>query len=130
MPGDFIVPLIDRAWGIDSLSLFLSLMRGETLAAIPPEARGGAAIRYFEAASGTVVNITGVEEARLLDGVLDVELDVEPGDRVSEVSSSWDRAGFVIAEAATPRAATYVAAEAAARVRVEVAADDAALEAA
>lgn len=130
MPGDFIVPLIDRAWGIDSLALFLCLMRGQPLAATPPEARAGAAIRYFEAPSGMVVNVTGVEEARQVDGVLDVEVDVEPGDCVSEVASSWDRAGFVIAEAATPRAAMHLAAKTAARVRVEVAGEDAALQAA
>jgi len=122
MPGDYIVPLIDQAWGIDTLSVFLSVMRGEPLAVAPPrEPRGGAAIRYLEAEPGTVVSVSGVEAARELPGVLDASVTVEPGDRTSAVCSSWDRVGMVMAEAETASAAMDVAARAAGMIGVEVA---------
>ena len=124
MPGDFIVPLIDRAWGVDSLSLFLAVMRGEPLGAEPPRfARGGAAIRYFAAEPGEVVSVSGLEAARAAEGVLQADVGVAPGDRTHAVASSWDRAGMVIAEARDSRAAMERALAATALIRVDVVAD-------
>jgi biotin carboxylase len=122
MPGDYIVPLIDRSWGIDTLTLFLAVMRGEALASTPPsQARAGAAIRYLEAEPGTVVRVSGVQAARELAGVLDAEVSVAPGDHTASVRSSWDRAGLVIAEANDASAAMQLATEAAAMITIEVA---------
>ncbi len=123
MPGDFIVPLIDRAWGVDSLALFLAVMRGEPLGVEPPDAaRCGAAIRYFAAEPGEVVSVSGVEAARAARGVLEAEVGVAPGDRTHVVASSWDRAGMVIAEAGDSAAAMERALAATALIRVDIAA--------
>jgi biotin carboxylase len=124
MPGDFIVPLIDRAWGIDTLALFLEVMCDRPIEQSPPrEAPAGAAIHYLHAEPGEVVSVTGVERARRLGGVLEVEVTVDPGDQVSELRSSWDRTGFVIAYAKRADVAMHLAAKAAAMINVKVIAD-------
>ena len=126
MPGDFIVPLIDRAWGIDSLALILDVMRGEAIdQELPREPRGGAAIRYLHALPGQVSEITGLDDARRVSGVVDAHVTVGSGDSVSALRSSWDRTGFVIAHAARADAAMCLAAKAAAMIKIETGADDA-----
>ncbi len=123
MPGDLIVPMIDQAWGTDIVAAFATVMRGETPAPLPTTAAGGAGVCFVRAEPGEVVSVSGVEEARALDGVLSADVLVAPGDRVNELRSSWDRVGWVNAVAATPAEALELAKRAAALITVDVLAD-------
>ncbi|MGC9537117.1 ATP-grasp domain-containing protein [Streptomyces sp. UG1] len=101
-PGDGIVDLIDRAYRIDLVRAFWTLMKGEPLPGpLPERAPGAAAIRFLHTGSGVVESVSGVEEARELPGVSVCSVTVETGAQVNELRSSWDRIGSVVTEADT-----------------------------
>jgi biotin carboxylase len=123
MPGDLIVPMIDQAWQTDVVAAFATVMRGELPAPLPTAATRGSGVCFIRADPGEVVRVSGVDEARTLDGVLSADVLVGPGDRVGELRSSWDRVGCVNAVAATPEAALALAKRAAALITVDVLTD-------
>lgn len=123
MPGDLIVPMIDRAWGTDMVAAFATVMRGELPAPLPGEAPAGSGVIFIRADPGEVVRVSGVEAARALDGVLSADVLVAPGDRVNELRSSWDRVGWVYATAGSPEDALELARRAAALITVDVLTD-------
>ncbi|MEU6818474.1 ATP-grasp domain-containing protein [Streptomyces sp. NPDC046860] len=118
MPGGGITVLIDEAYGTDILSLLLRVLEGRgPVEALP--ARRGAAVRFLTPPPGRVARLSGAERARAADGVRQVHLAVEPGSVVRPVTSSWERAGFVIATAEEgPAAAGRLAARAAALIDI------------
>lgn len=137
-PGDLIFELIRRAYGFDPYRAVLELLAGgrPELLQVP---RSGAAIRFLtvpadehpaSAPAGTtpadpppagpriVTAVSGVDRARAVPGVARVEVDVTDGSRLSPTRSSWDRVGFVVAEAATAVEAQERARTAMARIRI------------
>lgn len=58
----------------------------------------GSSIRYFESIEGKIDYIEGIEEARLIEGIKQIEFTKQIGQRVGKVSSSSDRLGFIIAQ--------------------------------
>ncbi|MCW7944238.1 biotin carboxylase [Streptomyces hygroscopicus] len=120
-PGDGIVDLIDRAYRIDLVRAFWTLMKGEPLPTpLPEKAPGAAAIRFLHTGAGVVESVSGVEEARALPGVQLCSVTVEPGAEVRELRSSWDRIGSAVTEAATGAEALAAAVRALDRVEVKV----------
>lgn len=112
--GDEIPYLLKRARGIDLIDALARQSLGlpalgaarETLAAAQAGAPRYAAIWHAcPDAVGTLVSVSGVEEARALDGVFDVDLYVEPGGELTGVSGSFARAAHVCAEGAGPHEA-------------------------
>ena len=99
LPGDNIPQLIDLAYG-GSLSgdMFGILEGGGPVG--PRNPLGGAAIRFLSAPPGVVSEVLGEEEARAAKGVQSVHVGVEPGATVRPTTSSWERAGQVIATGA------------------------------
>lgn len=121
LPGDGIVDLIDYAWDMDLVSLFVAVMRGADPARMVPRAPiAGAAVWFLRAEPGEVLSIAGVDEIRRSPGVLGAEVLVKPGDRTRELRSSWDRVGYVRVGAASAGQALRLAEQAAARVRIEM----------
>ncbi|MGC5343912.1 ATP-grasp domain-containing protein [Streptomyces sp. DT171] len=99
LPGGGITVLIDLAYDTDILDNLLHVLEGEgAVEALP--VRQGAAVRFLAAAPGEVREVTGTAEAHAADGVHMVHLAVEPGATVLPTTSSWERAGFVIATGA------------------------------
>lgn len=119
--GDGIVALLAHAFGFDPIRTFQRVMSGEPLdGPLPRQAGSAAAVRFLAAGPGRVDAVAGVEEARALPGVLDVDVAVAPGDRIPEMRSSWDRVGHVEVQAPTPAAAARLAEEAIGKVVVTV----------
>lgn len=54
------------------------------------------AIRYFKTSSGKVKNIIGIHDAELVPGVTQVSIVHGIGEKLKEIKSSTDRAGFVV----------------------------------
>ncbi|MFF3934569.1 ATP-grasp domain-containing protein [Streptomyces phaeofaciens] len=95
-PGDYLIDLIDLAYGTRIRLTLIDLLAGRPVT-LPPSARQTSAIRFLAAEPGTVKEVAGVDTARGLPGVQVAEVDVEAGQEVRPWASSWDRAGHVIA---------------------------------
>jgi biotin carboxylase len=120
LPGDGIVDIIDAAYPMDLLSCYYALMSGtDPTAGLPRRAAGGAAVHFLTAVPGLVEQVSGVEQARAVDGVFLVQVTVRPGEPAPALLSSWDRAGIVMAAAADAATALRQAETAADLVRID-----------
>ncbi|MFE0729160.1 ATP-grasp domain-containing protein [Streptomyces antibioticus] len=99
LPGGGITVLIDLAYDTDILRNLLHVLTG-TGPVGPLTAARAAAVRFLIARPGTVESVTGADEARAAPGVTELHLSVAPGTTVRSVTSSWERAGLVIATGA------------------------------
>lgn len=108
MGGDCITThLVPLSTGIDMVRATMEIACGET-----PDIRAkyekGSAIRYFYVPSGTIADISGVEEAKAIPGVREISFTKQIGDQAGEIGSSTDRVGFVIAQAETAAEAVEI----------------------
>ncbi|MFE0878086.1 ATP-grasp domain-containing protein [Streptomyces smyrnaeus] len=94
--GDRIVDLVEEVHGIDIDALAFRWYAGTTGPVAPGDPRGGAAVRFLTAEPGVVQQIEGVDAVRADPDVLDVQISVSPGDTVSPLAWSYDRAGLVL----------------------------------
>jgi hypothetical protein len=69
--------------------------------------------------SGTVTAVVGAEAARQVDGVVEVTVEVSPGERVEALPGGGRYGGFVFARGPTPEAVAASLAKASVRVEVE-----------
>ncbi|SEM58918.1 ATP-grasp domain-containing protein [Streptacidiphilus jiangxiensis] len=108
--GDSIPELVELVYGVDLESLAYAVATGPipSTQASPPA--GAAAIRFLVAEPGEVVEISGVEAAERIPGVVRVRLDVAVGDLVHELAWSDDRCGEVLVTAPDAAAAVALAA--------------------
>nr|WP_218008222.1 AMP-binding protein [Herbidospora sakaeratensis] len=117
--GDRINELTEIAYGVDMDRHAIGARLGvvEPLTE-PPAPRAGAAIRFLTPAPGRVVEITGVEEARRDPALVELEITVEPGGEVVELTWSDERVGYVLARGGTVAEAVANAERLAALVRI------------
>lgn len=114
--GDFITTeLVPRSTGINMVEAVIEIALGRA-----PQLRRrkptGAAIRYLLPSAGIVDDVEGVVEARAMQGVVRLELELERGCEFKGIRSSTDRPGFVIAEGRDAEQAEQRAEAAAGRV--------------
>lgn len=112
MGGDCITThLVPLSTGIDMVGCTIKLACGENID-IEPKCNRGSAIRYFNACSGVINSIEGIEEAKKISGVQEITIVHQIGELIGEIGSSTDRVGFVIAQAETAENAVSVCEEA------------------
>ncbi|WP_406727111.1 ATP-grasp domain-containing protein [Streptomyces sp. GD-15H] len=117
--GDRIRDLVEAAYGFDMEAYTVAWpCDGLPAPTERPALLRAAATRFLTAEPGVVSRTEGAEEARALEGVLDVDLSVSVGDEVGALRSSWDRIGQVIAVGGDADAALAVCEEACARMVV------------
>lgn len=80
----------------------------------------GSAIRYFKTDKGIITNISGLEDAKRLEGVIQVSIVHGIGEKVSEIKNSIDRAGFVIAQGKSAADAVEICENALRKIEFEV----------
>lgn len=98
MGGDCITThLVPLSTGVDMIKATIDVSLGLT-PDITPTLHKGSAIRFFDAPNGIIKVIEGVEKAQNIDGVQEVSLTKAIGDEVTDIHSSLDRCGFVIAQ--------------------------------
>ena len=98
MGGDCITThLVPLSTGIDMIKATIDVSLG-VKPDIAPTQQKGSAIRFFDASCGVISAIEGVEEALAIDGVQEISFTKSVGDEVTEIHSSLDRCGFVIAQ--------------------------------
>lgn len=98
MGGDCITThLVPLSTGVDMVKATIDVALGN-VPDIRASVQKGSAIRFFKAAPGIIDNISGIENAKEIEGVYEITFTKKKGDIVTEIHSSIDRCGFVIAQ--------------------------------
>lgn len=119
MGGDCITThLVPLSTGVDMVKATIELSCGIT-PNIEPLFNKGSAIRYFPSVKGIIKSISNVEQAKKIREIKEITFVHRAGDMVSDVASSIDRIGFVIAQAETAAEAIKACNEAISIVKIE-----------
>jgi biotin carboxylase len=97
--------------GVDTLEQLINLSVGKEPNFTVTQNRA-AVLRFPEVESGVVTSVSGVESARQLSGIFDLEIYVKPGDIVRPLTSGSDRVGHIITMAETRAGALAVSRQA------------------
>lgn len=96
--GDNITThLVPLSTGVDMVECCIKIALGE-IPDIKKKWNKGSAIRYFEQHAGVIDSIEGVDKAEEIDGVQQISIVHGVGEKVTEINSSGERMGFVIAQ--------------------------------
>jgi biotin carboxylase len=110
--------MIPWVTGIDTVRELIRLSVGETPDLSQP-LRRGAVLRFPEVPPGRVKSISGVEAARAIPGITDLEIYCQEGEIVRLLTSGGDRVGHIIAMAETREAAAAAVQQAEQALRIE-----------
>lgn len=98
MGGDNITTgLVPLSTGVDMVKATIDVALSNA-PDITPSLSCGSAIRYFDVPFGTIKSISGVEQAKMIEGVKQVTFTKEVGEESTPIHCSNDRIGFVIAQ--------------------------------
>ena len=100
-PGDYILDGVEAALDVDLYDAVVAVACGERPHRIQPS-HGTAAVWFPTPEPGEVAEVVGADRVASHEGVVKVEIDVEPGNTVNPLRSSMDRVGVVIVRADTP----------------------------
>ncbi len=118
--GDCITThLVPLSTGIDMVECTIRIALGEKVELTPKFSRGSA-IRYIDSTDGILREISGLEDAKKIPNVKQIEIVKEIGSPVTQVQSSCDRLGFVIADAETASEAVAICEAAKERIKVKI----------
>lgn len=108
MGGDNITThLVPLSTGIDMVKATIELAVGET-PDLTPKFKKGSAIRYMEVRPGIIQKITGMEEAEKIAGVKEIVFTKGVGETATQIQSSTDRVGYVVAQNETAELAVQL----------------------
>lgn len=97
LPGGMITDLVRHGLGIDLVAAIVALHTGQP-ADLAPSRRAGAAERQLVSpADGVLRAVHGADLARRVAGVVELELEVSPGEPVSAARSNVDYLGHLLA---------------------------------
>ncbi len=119
--GGHDAELCTAAVHVDLNALALAVALGERVEPAEPDGRGGACVRFLVAPEGRLVAVNGLDDARRVDGVLEVRAYRRPGWVFGPLRRGADRAGFVLATGRSAAGALETADRAARLVQFEVA---------
>jgi biotin carboxylase len=98
--GDCIsTHLVPLSTGIDLVKATIDVALG-LKPDITPKFSKGSAIHYFSAPSGVIQSISGIDQAKAMEGVVEITFTKGAGEDVARIQSSTDRIGFLIAQGA------------------------------
>jgi biotin carboxylase len=122
--GDRIADLVDLVFGIDTDALAFRWYAGRTEPVCPGPAEGGAAIRFLTAEPGVVEAVEGTEAVLTDPRLVDLRVDVAPGDTVRPIEWSYDRCGLLLVRGTDARDARQRAHDLAGRITIRTRAVD------
>ena len=118
--GDNITThLVPLSTGIDMVKCCIQIALGEKVD-LKAKISKGSAIRYFKTELGEIEDIEGIEEAKKIKGIQQISLIYNIGEKIKSIQNSTDRAGFVIAQAATPEEAIKTCENALKKIKIKV----------
>ena len=122
--GDCITThLVPLSTGVDMVEGCIKIALGEE-PDIGVKFSKGAAIRYLTCDAGKIENITGIEEAQSVEGIQQISIVRNVGDEVSEIKSSLDRVGFIVAQDENAMQAGVRCNRAMSKIKIEVSGRD------
>jgi biotin carboxylase len=120
--GGFDADVTRLASGVDLYDRVIGVALGDSALerqGVVGRQHGGAVAKFFVARPGLVSAVEGLEAARRVEGVDDVEVFVPVGGRVLPLTDSAKRAGYTLARGATRAEALARADTALSHVRIE-----------
>jgi biotin carboxylase len=124
-PGQYMVDLMERSYGIDLMEISMRLAVGERVEDGPrPPRRHYAMLALYAERTGIFSGISNWSEFERRSGVLQTRLRVKPGDHVVRLETFQDKYGFVILENETAEGVRADAEFFRANVRMNVAEDN------
>ena len=118
--GDCITThLVPLSTGMNMVEYCIRIALGEKPGFSAPINRGSA-IRYFRQHSGTVDSIEGVEDAVAVDGVVQISIVHDVGEKITDVTDSGSRMGFVIAQGSTAEKAVKACENAMKKIKISI----------
>lgn len=119
MGGDCITShLVPLSTGIDMTKATIDICLGQA-PDISPKFRKNSAIAFIDAPAGVITAIRGAEEAKQTPGVRHLDFSKSVGDTVTDICSSTDRVGFVIAQAEADEDARKICTSALRKLKIE-----------
>jgi biotin carboxylase len=94
--GDRIPDLVKQVYGIDTDALMFRWYAGQAEVTTPGPASGGAAVRFLISEPGIVESVEGTESVLADPQLVDLKIDVAPGDTVAPIEWSYDRSGMLL----------------------------------
>lgn len=95
--GGTPAPIVPYVTGIEMFKKVILLSIGLPVGDITPTVRRGCTYHFLTPRAGVVREVFGLEAVRRTEGILDCDVFVAPGDRLSDVRIGTERAGFIIA---------------------------------
>lgn len=117
-PGGGLMELISRAYGFDPWTAHLEVELGRSVD-LPRDAVRSAGIWFLHPGAGTIVRAEGIEGARAVPGIDEVECRVKVGDRVREREGVGQHVGRIVAETGSREATAAALERARAQIAVE-----------
>lgn len=120
LAGDFMTTdLVPLSTGVNMVECIIKIALGEK-----PDYKhkheSSSAIRFFNPPEGIIEDISGIEDAKKIPGVIRIGTDCNIGDKIVKIQSSLDRVGYVIAQANTPHEAVNICEKAMGKIIVKV----------
>jgi biotin carboxylase len=123
LPGDHIIDLVELAYDWSLLRNMFTVLEGRSPLRPPERPARSAAIEFLSARPGRVHAVHGVSQARRVAGVRDAEVQVESGDTVEPITSSWQRSGHVLATGTDAPAVRHTLRQAVSMISIETVAE-------
>jgi len=118
--GDNITThLVPLATGIDMVECTIRLALGEDVV-IPKKNYKGAAIRYLKSSQGILKSIDYLEEAKNINGVKEIIIIKNIGERITDINNSNDRIGYVITQTESAKKAIDICEKAVNLININV----------
>lgn len=120
MGGDFITSdLVPLSTGIDMVGISIKIAMKEKVE-IPQPISMASAIRYMTFEVGKIKNIEGIDLAMKIEGVKNVNFNVQVGDEITVINSSNARIGNVISQAKSAEEAVEICNQALEKIKIEL----------
>lgn len=117
--GCITTHLVPLSTGIDMIQSVMNMALGMK-PDVTPKFNRGAALRHIVGLEGIIKSIDGIDEAQSIEGVNEVTILKEIGDKVHYFKNGSDRIGYVIASANSTTEAIRMCEEALSKIKITV----------
>lgn len=119
--GEIFSLITNQVSGVNAVQESVRIFLGHRPVAMKPKVKRGATYHFFQSFQhGMITNIKGVEEAKKLPGVVDLDIHISPGTMLKPLQHSTQRLGFAMVFADTRLEAEAIVKKVKDIVKIEV----------